>query len=109
MRDLPTTPQWVCEHCYVHLVNGDCTEPDTCCNGQPHRTPLALFVAPMYVTPGILSSEHADGCPNRNDYRTYSVECDCETHTFSWTACDGCGSNLGGSRYAVTGWTPRKD
>jgi hypothetical protein len=29
-------------------------------------------------------------------------ECDCEENTFSWSPCDVCGSNLGGSRHAVS-------
>lgn len=31
-------------------------------------------------------------------------ECDCECQTFSWSACDVCGSNLGGHRDAVVFW-----
>jgi hypothetical protein len=31
-------------------------------------------------------------------------ECECETDSFSWSACDVCGSNLGGQRHAVSFW-----
>jgi hypothetical protein len=31
-------------------------------------------------------------------------ECECERNTFSWSACDVCGSNLGGARDAVVFW-----
>jgi hypothetical protein len=31
-------------------------------------------------------------------------ECECETDSFSWSACDVCGSNLGGERHAVSFW-----
>jgi hypothetical protein len=31
-------------------------------------------------------------------------ECECEQQSFSWSACDTCGSSLGGHRHAVTFW-----
>jgi hypothetical protein len=31
-------------------------------------------------------------------------DCECEQLTFTWSACDVCGSNLGGSRDAVVFW-----
>lgn len=106
----PTVPQWICEHCFVHLVNGDCTdvlyaEPDSAKEqcGQNYTVPLSLF-GDMRVTPGMLSEEHNSECPVYSEGST-GLECDCETREFSWSACDGCGSSLGGARYAVTGWS----
>ncbi len=103
----PTVPQWICTHCFIHLVNGDCTDvmhadPDASENacGQDGTTPLSEF-GDMHVTPGMLSEEHSEG--NAFAHNSHE-ECDCETISFSWSACDGCGSNLGGERYAVTGW-----
>lgn len=88
----PTAPQWICEHCYIHLVNGDCTEPFA--EGDPDvPDPLHLF-SDMHVTPGMLGEEH--DC--------IADECDCETNTYSTRSCDGCGSEYHGARYAVTGW-----
>jgi hypothetical protein len=103
----PTVPQWICEHCFVHLVNGDCTQPDNC---HPTRCaplhpsvdhPLYLFGS-MHVTPGMSLEEHSEECVNTPDGH---FECDCEAREFSWSACDGCGDHHGGARYAVTGWS----
>jgi len=101
-----TVPQWVCIHCFVHLVNGDCTdvwsgEGDEYIGcSEEGRVPMNLF-GDMHITPGMLWSEHA--CCGGCNVHT-ADECDCETITFSWSACDGCGSLLGGERHAVTGW-----
>lgn len=98
MSEEPTATQWVCVHCFSHLVNGDCTEMDTCTFGSgDENDPLHLF-GDMHVTPGMLSEDHQCGRESGED------ECDCETNTFSWSACDGCGSGLGGERNAVVGW-----
>ena len=96
----PTSPQWVCLHCFIHLVNGDCTEPDTCTPGsEDENDPLHEFGG-MHVTSGMLPEHHECGRENGEGVD----ECDCEEQSFSWSACDGCGSNLGGERHAVTGW-----
>ena len=45
--------------------------------------------------------------PRRHDLATVADlggECECEQTTFSWSACDVCGSNLGGARDAVVFW-----
>ena len=98
-NEQPTVPQWICTHCFFHLVNGDCTDPDFCDpddNAQDSTNPLHLF-GDMRVTPGMVRDEHSEECPS--DY-----ECDCETREFSRSACDGCGSVYHGERHAVTGW-----
>ena len=49
--------------------------------------------------------------PRRHDLATMNDlggECECEQTTFSWSACDVCGSNLGGARDAVVFW-PQPD
>ena len=107
-KEQPTVPQWICTHCFIHLVNGDCTEPFTCPEGvdvgdRTTDTPMPMHLfGDMHVTPGMLWEHHSDACyaSAENGYE----ECDCEIKTFSWSACDGCGSNLGGSRHAVPGW-----
>ncbi len=108
-NESPTSPQWICTHCFIHLVNGDCTdvlyaEPDSTeeqC-GANYTIPMSEF-GDMHVTPGMLFSEHQCGKEAMQDVHP-DFECDCETTTFSWSACDGCGINLGGERHAVTGW-----
>jgi hypothetical protein len=45
--------------------------------------------------------------PARHDLETESDrggECECEQLTFTWSACDVCGSSLGGARDAVVFW-----
>lgn len=109
-NEQPTTPQWICTHCFIHLVNGDCTdvlyaEPDSTeeqC-GANYTIPMHMF-GDMHVTMGMLYSEHTEECQDAQRGKAYEGECDCEANNFSWSACDGCGSNLGGKRHAVTGW-----
>jgi hypothetical protein len=57
------------------------------------------------ITIGMLASEHAEDCPVSITGDPSAAECSCETVSFSWSACDVCGSNLGGERHAVTYWT----
>lgn len=40
-------------------------------------------------------------CYGHTDYDEVTA---CETQEFSWRGCDICGSHLGGSRHAFTGW-----
>ena len=94
MNEEPTYPCWVCTHCFIHLVNGDCTEVDDC-----NPVPMNKFEG-LHVTPGMLREHHS--CERDAE----ECECDCEQISFTWAQCDGCGSNLGGEREAVTGWMP---
>lgn len=107
MQDLePTVPQWVCEHCFIHLVNGDCTEPDNCHPAvrcwplHPEVLHPLYLLRSMQVTPGMTQEYHS--CGREDD--AYFGECDCERIEFSTSSCDGCGTPYHGSREAVTGW-----
>ncbi len=100
-NESPTVPQWICTHCFIHLVNGDCTDIEMCDADPGH--PLSEF-GDMHVTPGIRFSEHSCILGEGDGWGPDDHECDCETSTLSWHACEGCGSNLGGERHAVTGW-----
>jgi hypothetical protein len=90
---------WVCVDCYTthHGVREDHY-------GEPDREPLALIGEDEEVTAGLLWEEH--DCLNAVDIDPWAgpEECDCEHVTFSWTPCDGCGSQLGGAREALTVW-----
>lgn len=94
----PTTA-WVCVDCYEvhHGVREEGRE-------APDREPLNLIPEDAEVTAGLLWEEHSDDCPNRRAEQSI-VECDCEQITFTWAACHGCGSTLGGAREALTIWT----
>jgi hypothetical protein len=49
------------------------------------------------ITPGMLREEHEEDCDPED-------ECGCEQIDFTWSACNACGSTLGGSREAFTVW-----
>jgi hypothetical protein len=53
------------------------------------------MLADFEVTMGMDREEHECGG---------AEECDCEVRSFSMSACEGCGSDLGGERYAMTIW-----
>lgn len=75
----------------------DCGEGD-----REHPSGLmGLFDVPTIesVTMGMDYDEHS--C---EDSEGRGTQCDCEEIPFSASQCDGCGSLLGGSRYAVTAW-----
>lgn len=95
---------WVCVDCIMHHANGEC---GSCHTDEGHdREPLCLVDKPMSgydtVTMGMLNSEHAKDCGRRTG--SYVSDCNCETMTFSWLSCEGCGSTLGGERHAMTLW-----
>lgn len=93
---------WVCTDCYLTHHGYDEHELGT----TPDREPLSLIPDDAEVTAGMLAEEHE--CAKREDYEAHrDEECECEQLTFTWSACDGCGSTLGGSRDALTMWTNR--
>lgn len=93
---------WVCVDCMLHHANGEC---GSCHADEGHdREPMGLVDRPMsgrdMVTMGMLDEQH--DCIQ--DHDGSNIECDCETRSFSWSSCDGCGSTLGGERHAFTLW-----
>lgn len=94
---------WVCTTCYL-AHNGMLEDDDS--ETAPDREPLSIVGDDVDITAGLLYSEHDSDCLRRSlegdapgDY-----ECECERREFSWSSCEGCGSSLGGSRYALTLW-----
>ena len=88
---------WVCIDCTISAVNDEqpTDRPDT----EPALWSLWPDAKMGDITHGMMSSNH--GC----DYpAAYAEDCDCEHDSFSWTACGGCGSTLGGTRDAFTWW-----
>ena len=86
-----TCPLWLCVDCTQVLANGELGDDST-----PDLEPLGLIERDEEITLGMLDEEHScDGT---------AEECDCESQSFSWSRCDGCGSTLGGSRHAATLW-----
>lgn len=109
MKELPSVTQWACVCCTLVMANGECCDsPDH--GGQEGsgegKEPLSAIPSGLNTTLGMSWEEHSDDCPNRNATHSALVECDCERQEFSWSSCDGCGSNLGGNRHAFVIWTP---
>lgn len=88
---------WLCVDCHLSAAGYSADE----LGSAPDREPLGLLGAYGMgnLMPGVLWPEHADGCA-----RGYVDECGCEHRPFSGSDCDGCGSQLAGSRDA---WTLR--
>jgi hypothetical protein len=86
----------------LHHANGEC---GSCHENDGHQTePWALYEDDeTHVTMGLMDDLHADHCLHKT-YGDAVEDCYCESVDFSWHACQGCGSNLGGSRHAFTGW-----
>lgn len=81
---------WICVDCMQALANGElCDDAD--------REPLSALDADAEVTCGLIASEHE--CDSLDDCNG-----ECERQEFSWSRCEGCGSNLGGERLAATEW-----
>ena len=91
--DAGIVTQWVCTDCFILLVNGDI--------GDEVENPDALLSKfdGFIAAPGL--RDHR--CPNG------SLECDCGQDIYSTRACDGCGSQFHGERYAVTLLQEQKD
>lgn len=87
----------VCQCCILCHANGEC-----CTEDHVHE-PLGAIDAKDGLAMGLAAEEHSEEC---DVYKTGShpvdYECDCEHFGFSWSSCDGCGSPLGGDRYAMT-------
>jgi hypothetical protein len=121
MYDTPSDTLWVCQCCMLASANGECcqdhardeservTEPGNFYTGpiQPTPMPWARYAdREGHETMGLLNSEHDEDCDVfKTGIRPDDYECDCETRDFSWSSCDGCGSSLGGERYAFTWWS----
>lgn len=83
----------VCVDCLTLLANGE--EPPECEPGE-HVAKMARWDG-YSITLGWTAEEYA-----RHDIDSEDEEAD---HLgFSWRSCDGCGSNLGGDRFAATAW-----
>lgn len=85
----------VCECCMFVHANGEC------CAEDHDREPLSLIGDGASVTMGLSADEHNENCTPKDR----EVEaCECDQLGFSWSSCEGCGSSLGGDRYALTLW-----
>lgn len=82
-----TYTYWVCVDCHMVHHTGEAPDmPEGC-------EPWSKLEEGQTATSGLLREEH--DCEEG-----YS----CEYDSFSWSDCDGCGSLLGGERFAYTVW-----
>lgn len=87
---------WVCTDCMMeHATGNDGRDPSI----PFDREPLSRLGDVRDVTLGMPYSGH--DCPIAE---RENGECECESVSFSWSACEGCGSRLGGERHAMTWW-----
>ena len=90
-----TYTYWVCVDCHMVHHTGEAPDmPEGCepwCKLEPGQT----------ATSGLLQSEHGCGWISGSEF---PCDDECEHDSFSWTRCDGCGSTLGGERFAYTVW-----
>lgn len=84
---------WVCLDCMLAREGDGPTETPDC-------EPWSLIGDDVEITAGMVFEEHYCSDPGEQ-------ECDCERIEFSWGTCQGCGSTLGGERYAYTYWVDR--
>jgi hypothetical protein len=90
----PVETIWVCQDCMLMHANGEC-DPD-----RPETEPEPWAELPHAdISMGMTDDQHDCGIPYDHPE---GRECDCEHIPFSWSSCDGCGSPLGGDRFAMT-------
>jgi hypothetical protein len=97
--DIEVCRMSVCQCCMLSHANGECCPDDD--HGGDGIKPWSDLEPGYSVTMGLLAEEHSDQC--RPDDRE-TDRCGCEGPWFSWSRCDGCGSYLGGDRWAFTLW-----
>jgi hypothetical protein len=93
---------WACTDCLILLANGDAP-------AELDEAELAAWLAEIdtrnagyQITLGLLREDHACTDEAGQTEADRGGECECEVQSFSWSACDVCGSNLGGERHAVS-------
>ena len=86
-----TLTAWVCSDCIIKLANDE-VSPDL---SEAEAANLLSLFDGEDVVPG--TAEHDDDCGADDGF-----DCYCDTMEFSGAACEGCGSNYGGTRHAVT-------
>jgi len=84
----------VCTCCMLTHANAECG--DDCHDAEPWS------VLPMSAgwEAAMGTDEHDAECTEGDR----EEGCGCESMEFSWSACDGCGTSLGGSRFAFVLW-----
>lgn len=89
-----TTELNVCIDCHQHLQGISAEE-----RGEPYPADVCKWLIENGAMTDLTHDTLEHVCILGDD--GYPAEdCRCATTTFSWGVCNGCGSNLGGSRFA---------
>lgn len=93
-----TYTYWVCVDCHMTHHTGEAPDmPEGC-------EPWSKLEEGQTATSGLLQAEHACGWEDMDRDSEPTCDYECEHVSFSWSDCDGCGSTLGGERFAYTVW-----
>jgi hypothetical protein len=85
---------WVCTDCMLVHANGESPE-----RGSEEPETWAIWKGDERLHGLAMGGEHVEDCPNGPE-GPRDADCDCETREFDRSPCDGCGSNLHGTRHA---------
>lgn len=102
----PSVTLWACLCCTLVMANGECCDSDQ--HGGDGKEPLSSIPEGCHTSLGMDWRYHDSGCLRHDLFGEAppDYECDCDRMSFSWRACDACGSNLGGERHAFVIWYP---
>lgn len=101
----PSVTLWACQCCTLVMANGECCDSQHDYDDSRHdKEPLSTIPRGCDASLGLFALEHSEDCSNNPEW--IGAECDCERREFTWSTCDGCDSNLGGSRNAFVIWFP---
>ena len=105
MNDEYTCSGWACVDCLMEIANGESPADLSEDEIAARDAEISARNAGYRITLGLPREQHSctEDFGGKVAYEV-GAECDCETNEFSWSACDVCGSNLGGERHAVSFW-----
>lgn len=104
MRDTIVCDGWACSDCTQLIANGETSPELSEDKTREYLERVQTACNDLDVTLGMLREQHSCKDSRGNTEPDNGGWCDCESQTFSMTACDVCNSNLGGERNAVTFW-----
>lgn len=90
----------ICVDCLFVLANGAESEDQ-----EKAAERMTEKWGDVNITLGMLTGD--DGCGHDHEATSEDHSEGCEQLGFSWRSCGGCGSSLGGDRFAATAWVER--
>lgn len=102
MNDTYICSGWACTDCLMLLANGESPPEMTEAELAAWQENIDTRNAGYNITLGMLREDHECIDEAGQTASDLGGECECEINTFSWSACDVCGSSLGGERHSVS-------